>query len=99
MLFDWLVSGQIVPANPADAVRGPRHAVSKGATPVLSSEEATALLTGMDVSTVVGPVGRLGLHLAAFFKVLPQQVRREPPPTGMCARGATSGRHVNRRNH
>jgi integrase/recombinase XerD len=54
MLFDWLVTGQILPANPAHAVRGPRHSVSKGATPVLSSEEATALLTGMDISTVVG---------------------------------------------
>jgi hypothetical protein len=29
------------------------NTVSKGSTPVLSSEEATALLTGMDVSTVV----------------------------------------------
>jgi integrase/recombinase XerD len=54
MLFDWLVTGQIVPVNPAHSVRGPRHSVSKGATPVLSSEEATALLGGMDVSTVVG---------------------------------------------
>jgi integrase/recombinase XerD len=54
MLFDWLVTGQIMPSNPAHAVRGPRHSVSKGATPVLSSEEATALLTGMDISTVVG---------------------------------------------
>jgi integrase/recombinase XerD len=40
MLFDWLVTGQILPSNPAHAVRGPRHSVSKGATPVLSSEEA-----------------------------------------------------------
>jgi integrase/recombinase XerD len=54
MLFDWLVIGQVMPANPAHSVRGPRHSVSKGSTPVLSSEEATALLTGMDVSTVVG---------------------------------------------
>ena len=44
MLFDWLVTGQIVPVNPAHSVRGPRHSVSKGATPVLSSEEATMLL-------------------------------------------------------
>ena len=28
--------------------------MSRGSTPVLSSEEATALLTGMDVSTVAG---------------------------------------------
>jgi site-specific recombinase XerD len=54
MLFDWLVTGQVMPANPAHAVRGPRHSVSKGVTPVLSSEEATALLKNMDVSTVVG---------------------------------------------
>jgi site-specific recombinase XerD len=27
MLFDWLVVGQIVPANPASAVRGPKHVV------------------------------------------------------------------------
>jgi integrase/recombinase XerD len=54
MMFDWLVTGQVVPSNPAHSVRGPRHSVSKGATPVLSSEEATELLTGMKVSTVVG---------------------------------------------
>jgi integrase/recombinase XerD len=54
MMFDWLVTGQVVPSNPAHSVRGPRHSVSKGVTPVLSSEEATALLKGMDVSTVVG---------------------------------------------
>ena len=54
MLFDWLVTGQVMPSNPAHSVRGPRHSVSEGSTPVLSSEEATALLTGMDVSSVVG---------------------------------------------
>jgi site-specific recombinase XerD len=54
MMFDWLVTGQVVPSNPAHSVRGPRHSVSKGSTPVLSSEEATALLTGMDVSTIMG---------------------------------------------
>jgi integrase/recombinase XerD len=54
MLFDWLVIGQVMPTNPAHSVRGPRHSVTEGVTPVLSSEEATALLTGMDVSTVVG---------------------------------------------
>lgn len=29
MLFDWLATGQVIPSNPAHAVRGP---VSKGAT-------------------------------------------------------------------
>lgn len=54
MLFDWLVTGQVIPSNPAHAVRGPRYSVSKGSTPVLSSEEASELLKGMDISTVVG---------------------------------------------
>ena len=29
-LFDWLVSGQVVPVNPAASVRGPRHVVRSG---------------------------------------------------------------------
>jgi len=28
-LFDWLVVGQIVPLNPARAVRGPKHKVKR----------------------------------------------------------------------
>jgi site-specific recombinase XerD len=35
MLFDWLITGQVVPANPAAAVRGPKHVVKTGKTPVL----------------------------------------------------------------
>src|SRR4051794_13690679 len=37
MLFDWLVTGQIVPHNPASAVRGPKHVVKVGKTPVARS--------------------------------------------------------------
>ena len=37
-LFDWMVIGQIMPTNPAAAVRGPR--VRRGKTPVLDSAEA-----------------------------------------------------------
>src|SRR5580700_2422657 len=35
MLFDFLVTGQIVPMNPAASVRGPKHVVHRGKTPVL----------------------------------------------------------------
>ncbi len=34
-LFDWLVTGQVVPVNPAGFVRGPRHVVTSEQTPVL----------------------------------------------------------------
>jgi integrase/recombinase XerD len=45
MLFDWLIVGQVVAANPAQAVRGPKHVVKKGKTPVLNEDEARQLLT------------------------------------------------------
>src|SRR5271170_8330454 len=32
MLFDWLVTGQVVAANPAHSVRGPKHVVKTGKT-------------------------------------------------------------------
>jgi site-specific recombinase XerC len=35
MLFDWLVVGQVIPVSPASSVRGPKHVVKKGKTPVL----------------------------------------------------------------
>jgi site-specific recombinase XerD len=44
MLFDWLVVGHVIEVNPAHAVRGPKHVVRKGKTPVLTAEEARELL-------------------------------------------------------
>jgi site-specific recombinase XerC len=43
-LFDWLVTGQVVPTNPAAAVRGPKHVVKTGKTPVLEGNEWRKLL-------------------------------------------------------
>jgi site-specific recombinase XerD len=58
MLFDWLVVGHIMDVNPAHAVRGPTHRVKKGKTPVLTAEEARALLDSIPVVKVVkGPDG------------------------------------------
>ena len=39
MLFDWLVTGQVVPTNPSAAVRGPKHVMKTGKTPVLEGAE------------------------------------------------------------
>jgi len=44
MLFGWLVVDQVIAANPASPVRGPRHSVKKGKTSVHSAAEARALL-------------------------------------------------------
>ncbi len=54
MLFDYLVTGQILPMNPAYAVRGPKHVVKTGRTPVLTAEETRILLDRIDVATVAG---------------------------------------------
>lgn len=48
MLFDFLVTGQVVPVNPAASVRGPKHVTRKGKTPVLSAAEARVLLDSID---------------------------------------------------
>ena len=71
MLFDWLVIGQIVPSNPATSVRGPKHVVKKGKTPVLSSEEARHLLDSIDTSHAVGLRDRalIGLMIYTFARV------------------------------
>jgi site-specific recombinase XerC len=45
-LFDWLVTGQVMPTNPAASVRGPAHSVRRGKTPVLAADEARRLLDG-----------------------------------------------------
>lgn len=54
MLFDWLVIGQILPVNPALSVRGPKYAVKKGKTPILSKDQTRMLLEGIDISSAVG---------------------------------------------
>ena len=50
MLFDWLVLGQIIPANPASVVRGPKHSVKRGKTPVLSTDDARKLLDSIPLT-------------------------------------------------
>src|SRR3954467_6913318 len=52
MLFDWLITGQIVPMNPAAAVRGPKHVVKTGKTPVLEAEEWRRLMDSIPTETV-----------------------------------------------
>src|SRR5260370_12409671 len=53
MLFDWLVVGQVLAINPAHAVRGPKHVVKRGKTPVLSEEQARRLLASIEVRKTI----------------------------------------------
>ncbi|MGR3715275.1 MAG: tyrosine-type recombinase/integrase [Thermohalobaculum sp.] len=71
MLFDWLVTGQVLATNPAHAVRGPKHVVKRGKTPVLTSDQARQLLDSIDTSTVIGLRDRalIGIMTFAFARV------------------------------
>jgi site-specific recombinase XerD len=51
MLFDWLITGQVVPFNPASAVRGPKHVVKTGKTPVLDGVEWRKLIDSIPTET------------------------------------------------
>lgn len=70
-LFDWLVVGQVMPINPAASVRGPRHVVKTGKTPVLTAAEARQLLDSIDGSTIIGLRDRalMGLMVYSFARV------------------------------
>ena len=71
MLGDWLVVNQVLAVNPAAAVRGPKHVVTKGATPVLSPAEARKLLESIDTGTLAGLRDRalLSVMLYSFARV------------------------------
>jgi integrase/recombinase XerD len=71
MLFDWLVTGHVVPINPAWSVRGPRHVMKKGKTPVLTAAEARQLLDSIDTSSLIGLRDRalIGLMCYSFARV------------------------------
>lgn len=70
-LYDWLVTGQVIPTNPAASVRGPRHSALKGRTPVLDAAEARQLLDAIDATTPIGLRDRalIALMVYSFARV------------------------------
>jgi integrase len=70
-MFDYLVTGGILPVNPAASVRGPKYVVRRGKTPVLSAEQARQLLDTIDCSKLIGLRDRalIGLMVFSFARV------------------------------
>ncbi len=66
MLFDWLVTGQVIPVNPAHAVRGPKHSVKKGKTSVLDAGEMRHLLASIDTGSLIGLRDRALIALMGY---------------------------------
>lgn len=71
MLCDYLVTGQVLPFNPAAPVRGPKHVVTRGKTPVLTAAEARQLLDSIDCTRIVGLRDRalIGVMVYSFARV------------------------------
>ncbi len=71
MLFDWLVTSQVLSSNPAHSVRGPRYSVRKGKTPVLTVDEMRELLASIETDSLIGLRDRalLGLLSYTFARV------------------------------
>lgn len=66
MLFDWLVTGQVLAMNPASSVRGPKHVVKRGKTPVLDVEQARRLLDSIDTAKLSGLRDRALIAVMVF---------------------------------
>jgi site-specific recombinase XerD len=71
MLFDWLVTGAILASNPATSVRGPKHVIKRGKTPVLTTDQARVLIESIDTSTLIGLRDRavIGVMTYAFARI------------------------------
>src|SRR3954451_3835158 len=71
MTFDWLATGGVLPFNPASAVRGPKHVVKRGKTPVLDPREARQLLDSIDAGRPAGLRDRalIGLMVYTFARI------------------------------
>ena len=70
MLMDYLVTGGILPFNPAAAVRGPKHVVKRGKTPVLTATEARQLLDSISLASDDGSPDIIGLRDRALIGLM-----------------------------
>lgn len=70
-LFAWLEEKKILADNPAEDVKGPKHRVKVGKTPVLDTENARLLFASFDTSHVVGLRDRalIGLMTYTFARI------------------------------
>jgi len=76
MLFDWLVTGQVVATNPAHVVRGPKHVVKTGKTTVLDAEQARKLLDSIRITRTVTLLD--GTIIVPALIVLNPEARKGP---------------------
>ncbi|MBS0244039.1 MAG: tyrosine-type recombinase/integrase [Proteobacteria bacterium] len=54
MLFQALAREQVIRFNPVSVVKGPKHSVKSGKTPVIDAAEVRQILDAIDPSTLIG---------------------------------------------
>ena len=88
MLFDWLIIGQVLAVNPAHAVRGPKHVVKRGKTPVLTEEQARQLIESIDTLDAGRPA-RPRTDRRDDLRLRPHRRRRRHAGRGLLPRRQT----------
>jgi site-specific recombinase XerC len=66
-----LSSPAMLASNPATSVRGPKHVIKRGKTPVLTTDQARILIESIDTSTIIGLRDRalIGVMTYAFARI------------------------------
>ena len=95
MLFDWLIIGQVLAVNPAHAVRGPKHVVKRGKTPVrppISAYSPARIRRPKTTRTPTATDARSGVHESPSDKRTMDPARPSAPLESPVTSGATSTR-------
>jgi site-specific recombinase XerD len=66
MLFGALAREQVIRFNPVSVVKGPKHKIDRGKTPVLDAEEVDCLLTSIEPTTLIGLRDRAMIAVMAY---------------------------------
>lgn len=66
MLLNALIRAQVLRISPVAVIKGPRHSVTKGKTPILSGDETAQLLASIDTSTLIGLRDRAVIAAMAY---------------------------------
>ncbi|HTU44852.1 MAG TPA: site-specific integrase [Bryobacteraceae bacterium] len=72
MLLDWLVTGQVLPVNPANAVRGPKHTVNAARRPFWGAKRCVICSTAFQPVRARSARSRLtrvnGIHVRPHWR-------------------------------
>lgn len=66
MLFQALAREQVIRVSPVSVVKGPKHSVTRGKTPVIDADEVRQILDSIDARTLIGLRDRAMIATMAY---------------------------------